>query len=60
LKNPTLYPGKHLSSAPRTTPALKPLEPLAQMMIIWRAMIEYVQEKLANGKASLGFTSSRV
>lgn len=51
LKNPTNYPGKHLTPAPRTTAALKPLEPLAQALIIWRAMIEYVQEKLANGKS---------
>eukprot|EP00826_Nyctotherus_ovalis_P023237 TRINITY_DN1787_c0_g1_i1.p1 TRINITY_DN1787_c0_g1~~TRINITY_DN1787_c0_g1_i1.p1 ORF type:complete len:285 (+),score=80.78 TRINITY_DN1787_c0_g1_i1:217-1071(+) len=50
LKNPGLYPGKHLLPAPRNTPALKPLEPLAQAMIIWRAMTQYVQEKLENGK----------
>jgi len=37
-------------ATPRTTPALKPLEPLAQALIIWRAMIQYVQEKLENGK----------
>lgn len=39
-----------MQPAPRTTPALKPLEPLAQALIIWRAMIAYVQEKLENGK----------
>eukprot|EP00826_Nyctotherus_ovalis_P045040 TRINITY_DN4929_c0_g3_i2.p1 TRINITY_DN4929_c0_g3~~TRINITY_DN4929_c0_g3_i2.p1 ORF type:complete len:238 (+),score=45.20 TRINITY_DN4929_c0_g3_i2:164-877(+) len=50
LKNPSLYPGKHLVPAPRSTPALKPLEPAAQAMIIWRAMSQYVQEKLENGK----------
>lgn len=50
LKNPTLYPGKHLLPAPRSTPALKPLEPLSQALIIWKATTQYVEEKLENGK----------
>ena len=50
LKNPTVYPGKHLTSAPRTTQSCKPLEPSAQMMIIWKATSEYIHEKLLSGK----------
>ena len=42
LKNADKYPGKHNFSTQRTSPNLKPLQPKAQMLIIWRSLIEYV------------------
>lgn len=50
LANPGSYPGKHLSPQPRTDGSLKPLEPLSQMQMIWKATIEYIHENLREGK----------
>lgn len=51
LSKPGNFPGKHNSSAERTNCNQKPLEPKAQMMIIWRAFITYVNEQLLCGKS---------
>lgn len=50
LKNPTNYPGAHAEPAPRTSSGAKPLEPKAQMMIVWKALCTYIEEKLRSGK----------
>jgi hypothetical protein len=50
LKYPDNYPGAHNKPAARTSSATKPLEPKAQMMIMWRALCEYLEEKLKSGK----------
>lgn len=50
LQNPNRYPGKHLMPQPRTLPKYKPLEPLSQMLLIWRATSEYLNENLMQGK----------
>ena len=50
LRNPDSYPGAHLRAQPRTNPAFKPLEPTSQFHIIWKSTVEYLQEKLLEGK----------
>lgn len=49
LKNPRNYPGAHNKPAPRSIPGAKPLETKAQLMIMWRAMSEYINDRLTNG-----------
>jgi hypothetical protein len=51
LKNSDKYPGKHNHSTQRTSPNLKPLQPKAQMLIIWKALIEYVHNNLLAGRS---------
>ena len=50
LKHPDNYPGAHIDPAARTGGGFKPLEPKAQMMIMWRALSEYLEEKLKSGR----------
>jgi nucleoid DNA-binding protein len=50
LKHPHNYPGAHCEPAARTDTASKPLESKAQMMIMWKALSSYLEEKLASGK----------
>lgn len=50
LKNPDNYPGKHNTPAARTGFGAKPLESKAQMMIMWKALCSYLEEKLTSGK----------
>mmetsp|Transcript_27563 Transcript_27563/g.24424 ORF Transcript_27563/g.24424 Transcript_27563/m.24424 type:complete len:157 (+) Transcript_27563:22-492(+) len=50
LKHPDNYPGAHAEPAARTGGGYKPLEPKAQMMIMWRALSSYLEEKLKTGK----------
>jgi nucleoid DNA-binding protein len=50
LKNPTRYPGRHLTPQPRTSSVYKPLEPASQMLIIWKSTIEYLNEQILGGK----------
>jgi nucleoid DNA-binding protein len=50
LSHPQSYPGLHLTPQPRSNPANKPLEPTSQMLLIWKATIEYVKENLIQGK----------
>ena len=50
ISNPSSYPGRHLTPQARTDPSLKPLEPLSQMQMIWKASIEYINENLHQGK----------
>ena len=45
------YPGKHNASTARTSGNLKPLQPKAQYMLIWKALIEYVGENVRAGKS---------
>ena len=51
LKNGDKYPGKHNASTARTNPSMKPLQPKAQYMIIWKSFIEYIQENLQAGRS---------
>jgi len=51
LKNGDKYPGKHNNSTARTAANLKPLQPKAQMIIIWKALIEYVGENIKAGRS---------
>lgn len=51
LKNETKYPGKHNHSTQRTMPNLKPLQPKAQLLIIWKALIQYVENNVRAGKS---------
>lgn len=50
LKNPKNYPGAHQTPAARTGAGSKPLESKAQLTIMWRALCEYIEEKLKSGK----------
>lgn len=49
LKQGNKYPGKHSSPTERTNPSQKPLEPKSQMLIIWRALITYLDNNLRKG-----------
>jgi len=51
LKNGSSYPGKHNYSTERTSPSSKPLEPKSQMIIIWKALIEYLNNNLRAGRS---------
>lgn len=51
MKNGAKYPGKHNGSTQRTTANLKPLQPKAQFIIIWKAFIEYVGENIRAGRS---------
>lgn len=46
LKNGNKYPGKHNNSTQRLSPNMKPLQPKAQYLIIWKSFIEYIHENL--------------
>jgi hypothetical protein len=50
LRNPTSYPGKHLTPQARSDSTHKPLEPASQFHVIWKTTIEYIHEKLREGK----------
>ncbi len=51
MKNGAKYPGKHNQSTMRTAPNMKPLQPKAQMLIIWKALIEYLQNNIQAGRS---------
>lgn len=51
LKNGAKYPGKHNNSTMRTQSNLKPLQPKAQMVIIWKALIEYLNNNIRAGRS---------
>ena len=51
MKNGHKYPGKHNQSTLRTSPNLKPLQPKAQLLIIWKALIEYVGNNIRAGRS---------
>ena len=51
LKNGASYPGKHNYPTERTSTSCKPLEPKSQMMIIWKSLVEYLNENLRAGKS---------
>jgi nucleoid DNA-binding protein len=51
LANGHKYPGKHNQSTQRTSPNLKPLQPKAQFIIIWKALIEYVGNNIRAGRS---------
>ncbi|CAG9321571.1 unnamed protein product [Blepharisma stoltei] len=50
LSNPGRYPGSHLYPQPRSNQSVKPLEPASQMQLIWKATVEYIHEKILEGK----------
>jgi hypothetical protein len=50
LKAGNAYPGCHSRPTERTSPSQPPLEPKAQMMIIWRALVTYLDTKLRAGQ----------
>ena len=51
LKRGAQYPGKHNQSTQRTAANLKPLQPKAQLLIIWKALIEYLGENIRAGRS---------
>ena len=51
LKNSDKYPGKQNYSTQRTSPNLKPLQPKAQYLIIWKALIEYINDNIQAGRS---------
>lgn len=50
LTNPNVYPGLHQESCARTSDAFKPLEVKSQLLIVWRALCEYLKEKVNDCK----------
>ena len=51
LKNGAKYPGKHNHSTERTAGNLKPLQTKAQYLIIWKALISYLDDNIKAGKS---------
>lgn len=51
LKNGDKYPGKHNVSTSRTESSMKPLQPKAQYLIIWKSFVGYIQENLQAGRS---------
>jgi hypothetical protein len=51
IKNGSKYPGLHNQSTQRTNPFQKPLEPKAQMLIVWRGLVTYLDQQLRQGKS---------
>jgi len=51
LNKPGNFPGKQNNSTLRTEGIQKPLEPKAQMQIIWRGFITYLNEKFSAGQS---------
>lgn len=50
IKNPHAYPGCHLYPSERSSEAFKPLEPKSQLLVIWKALCEYLKENVSNYK----------
>lgn len=46
LKNGDKYPGKHNTPTERTNAHQKPLESKAQMTIVWRGLVTYLDQML--------------
>jgi len=51
LTKPCNFPGKQNSPTVRTNPNQKALEPKAQMLIVWRAFITYLNNQLQEGRS---------
>jgi len=51
LSKPGNFPGKHNEPSLRTNGNQKPLESKAQMLIIWRAFITYLNHQLTEGRS---------
>ena len=52
LKNGDKYPGKHNMATMRANGQnLKPIQPKAQYILIWKALIEYLEENVRAGKS---------
>merc|ERR1740115_483628 len=51
LKNGDKYPGKHNTPTERTVGHQKPLEAKAQMLIVWRGLVTYLDQQLRSGKS---------
>ncbi len=50
LRHPSNYPGAHQSPGARTGVGAKPLEAKSQLLIMWKALAEYLEEKLLMSK----------
>jgi hypothetical protein len=50
INHPNNYSGKHLQPQPRVDESHKPLEPKAQLTIIFKATGEYIREQMESGK----------
>jgi len=51
LSKPCNFPGKQNNPTVRTNPNQKSLEPKAQMLIVWRAFITYLNNQLQEGRS---------
>merc|ERR1740116_173217 len=51
LKNGDKYPGKHNTPTERTVGHQKPLEAKAQMLIVWRGLVTYLDQQLRAGRS---------
>jgi hypothetical protein len=50
VSHPNNYPGKHLSSQPRTSSSLKNLDPKAQFHLVFKGLGEYIRENVSSGR----------
>ena len=44
------YPGKHLSSQPRTSETVKPLDPKSQFHLVIKSLGQYIRENIEAGR----------
>jgi len=51
LSKPGNFPGKHNVPTNRTYSQQQPLEPKAQMLIIWRSFIQYLDDNMRAGRS---------
>uniref|UniRef100_A0A0G4I9G0 CCDC81 HU domain-containing protein n=1 Tax=Chromera velia CCMP2878 TaxID=1169474 RepID=A0A0G4I9G0_9ALVE len=51
LKNPHHYPGKHNTPQSRTSQGTNPLDSTRQLLLIWDAMCNYIQEQLEQSRS---------
>ena len=50
MTHPNNYPGKHLSSQPRTSDSFKALDPKAQFHLVIKGLGEYIRENICSGR----------
>lgn len=50
VTHPNNYPGKHLSSQPRTSDSFKALDPKAQFHLVNKGLGEYIRENINSGR----------
>jgi hypothetical protein len=49
LSKPAFYPGKQNSATERTVGHQQPVEPKHQLKIVWRALVQHMDDKLRAG-----------